>query len=508
MILHLWLLFSLSFSLSLEEKVGQLFIVGVEGKQLRPSTIQKIKDIKPGGIILFRHNLSLPYETYLFNQSLQNIAVKNSLPPFLIGIDQEGGVVSRIPTSPRAPSAAVVGRQQDQNKIFRYGKALGELLQVYGFNMNFAPVLDQTTHSYSDFIGTRSFSYNLDRIILSSSSFAKGLKASAIATVGKHFPGHGRISTDSHKALPSLPLAAEDLEQTSARPFIELYKRNLLDAVMVGHLSFPKIDPLNLPATFSRPLLHGLLRERMGFQGLIITDDIEMKAAGITNDAGERAVLAIEAGVDMIMVAWNPKSQIKAYNGVLQAVRSGRISEERIRQSYERIKKIKSLTSSPRKFSSKESFNAALKQIPWATSVYAVRDKSVDLKVLKTKVALNKSQQTIIASADHDFLKSSGIEKSILLNHSQQTDQIEQLLTGDAILIFHSTSPKTFNLLQSISPKLKERIIVINSSRPTVVEETYLHVINLLERSPFVENTIIKEIKNLRAPASAEINLK
>jgi beta-N-acetylhexosaminidase len=491
-----------SFSQSLEDKVGQLFIVGIHGKQLTPTSLKQLNTIKPGGIILFRHNLSTPYGTYKFNSSLNDWAEKNALLPLLIGTDQEGGVVSRIKTIPRAPSAAILGRQQNMSRIENYATAVGQLMRAYGFNLNFAPVLDQTTSSYSDFIGTRAFSYDLDRIVNSSSAFATGIKRQGILTVGKHFPGHGNVLVDSHVGLPEVNLTKQQISSSSAIPFIELYKKDLLDAVMVGHLSFPKIDPRKIPATFSKPILNDFLRNDLSYQGLIITDDIEMKAAGISEDPAERAILALEAGADMIMVAWNPKSQIAAFEGIVNAVKSGRVTMERIHESLNRIQTAKTYLKPFPKWNDVTSFTQGLQNIPWARAVAGVESQSIDLLSLRAKLKSLDKNQLLVASADKRFLQKYPSAQKIWIEAATSIESVEQLLVDGGVLLFHSTSPKTVDLLSSLSPKLRSQVVVINSSRPEIKDSGYLFVANLLERSLRAERLVQRELQT-RNPASA-----
>ncbi len=491
-----------SGELNLEDKVGQLFIIGIQGKNLTTNTKNQLNSINPGGVILFKHNISTPYKTYLLNRSLNEWSIQHSFLPLMIGVDQEGGIVNRIKVYPKAPSAAVVGKQESPEKITAYASALSNLMHTYGFNLNFAPVLDQTTSNYGDFIGTRSFSSDMNKLISASSAFAKGLKNNGILTVGKHFPGHGKIHVDSHVSLPTINLSAEQLTSTAARPFIHLYKNNLLDAVMVGHLSFPLIDPSNLPATFSKPLLTKYLRETISYQGLIITDDIEMKAAGISDDPGERAILALEAGADMIMVAWNPKSQLSAYKGLLNAVKSGRVSEQRINESINRIQTAKSNIKPFSRWRNKKEFISAMQRIPWRKSVEEVKQPNIDLSILRAKLLANDNSVISVVSADPIFLKLHKRFEGVQLTGLIPIDKIEGLIKTDTLLVYHSTSPKTHKLLSSLSPKLKSQIIVINSSRPEILDDGYFYVVNFFERSKHLEGIVMSELNLSRQPSS------
>lgn len=506
--LAFFILLQFAFSQSLEDKVGQLFIIGISGKSLNKNNISQLEKIKPGGIILFKHNIETAFQTYRFNTSLQSWAESKALFPLLIGTDQEGGVVNRIRTYPKSPSAAVLGKQTNLAHVESYGSVLGRLMHLYGFNLNFAPVLDQTTSDYADFIGTRAFSPDLSRIISSSSAFAKGLKGQGILTVGKHFPGHGRVNIDSHLALPEVHLSKEEIASTSAKPFLELYKKDLLDAVMIGHLSFPKLDNRKIPATFSKPVLDGFLRNDLSYQGLIITDDIEMKAAGISEDPGERAILAIEAGVDMIMIAWNANSQVRAHQAVVNAVRSGRLSLERIHESLNRIQTAKTyLKKSPKPVSQKEFF-ALINQIPWAKTVEKVNSPPINLNLLRTKISQSDEDSVLVMSPDTQFLDSFAGAKKILITASTKVDALEAAIQSDGLMVFHATSPKLVSMVKNLSPKLRSQVIVINSSRPALQEAGFLFVANFLERSRIAEQKIRHEVIKTRLPSSSDLNTK
>lgn len=329
---------ALIHAMPLKNKVGQLFMVGFMGDNLDRGLLKTIESIKPGGIIVFGRNISSAYQIANLNLAAQKISLEKSKLPLLIAVDQEGGNVVRIKTSFPLPSALALGETGDSSLVERAGYATGSLLRTLGFNMNLAPVLDVSDPSQGSFIGTRTFGSEPNIVSRLGAHFAKGLQAAEILPTAKHFPGHGGLREDSHLLTPAREASYESLKAHDLIPFYGLIK-NLKEpwAVMLAHVAYPQLDNSGLPATFSKVLVEDLLRKQMSFDGLVLTDDIEMAGAFAIKEPPERAVRAIEAGADMIMVAWNKKLQTSLVDGITRAISSGRLSEERINQSVRRI---------------------------------------------------------------------------------------------------------------------------------------------------------------------------
>lgn len=280
-----------------------------------------LETLYPGAIISFKRNIKTPWQTAELNSMAQEISLKNTNLPLLIMVDQEGGVVSRIKTRPYSPSALSIGFTENPSLAKEAGLATGKVLSLVGFNMNLAPVVDISDPFQTNFIGNRSFGKDPHLVKVMGQKFADGLEDSGVLPTLKHFPGHGGSIKDSHYSLPSKLSSEEELLANDLIPFSHFSKGTFPGAVMVAHISFPNIDSSGLPATFSKVLINNVLRERLGFEGLIITDDIEMHGAKIIPSVGERAVRAIEAGNDMVMIAWTKKIKKAAYNALLNAVK-------------------------------------------------------------------------------------------------------------------------------------------------------------------------------------------
>ncbi len=326
--------------MTLEQKVGQLFILGFMGTDAEHSLNEIISKLHPGGILVFSRNIHTAKQTSDLLFHAQSTSVLKTRAPLLIAVDQEGGGVIRIKTSPQLPSALGLAEAGDKSLVREAGLQTAILLKALGFNMNLAPVLDIADPVKDSFIGTRAFGKTPQIVSEMGLEFSDGLREGGVLPTAKHFPGHGGVTGDSHLLTPQKNISIENLLATDLVPYAELTRRGGASAIMVAHIAFPKIDTSLAPATYSKTLLQDVLRTRLGFQGIIMTDDIEMGGAG-QGSALDHAKNAINAGVDLVMMAWNRKMQFKVIRGVVAAVRRGEISNFRINESVLRLLKIK-----------------------------------------------------------------------------------------------------------------------------------------------------------------------
>ncbi len=349
--------------LTLEEKVGQLLLIGINSTDLDKGTSHHLSKIKPGGIILFKKNISSLSDLKILTQQLQN----HTKVPLFIAVDQEGGAVSRIETKPHLPSARWVGTVNSPDLTFQLGIALGRVLSSYGINMNLAPVLDVSHHGQKTFLGSRSFSSDPNIVAVLGTKFSEGLLASGVLPTAKHFPGLGSISQDLHNVAVENSLNIKELHSTHLVPF-KMFSELPTSAVMLSHASYPSVDSTNVSATYSSVISNKLLRDQLDFKGLVVTDDLMMEGAkkGVTFE--ESVVKAINSGADILLFAWSKKSQIRAKNAILRAVKNGKISHALLNEKVIRILKTKSelkdLNREKRNLaSSTESLEANLKNI-------------------------------------------------------------------------------------------------------------------------------------------------
>ena len=323
--------------MTLKEKIGQLFMLGFRGTTPSRSLLRFIREYHVGGVILFARNLTDPAQTLKLCNALQAQSPKM---PLFIAIDQEGGEISRLPkgfTIFPGPESLAAGRSTEH--VYRTAEATARELRAVGINMNLAPVLDVNTNAENPIIGKRSFGANPTTVSTFGLTMIAGFQDNYVISCGKHFPGHGDTDLDSHKALPVIKHGIQRLRDVELRPFLHAIE-NGLSSMMTAHVRYQELDPKE-PATFSKRIITALLREGIGYSGIVITDDLEMKAVTNHYGPGEAAVKAIEAGVDLVLFCSDESAQLEALEAVAHAVKRKKISEGRIEQSLLRLLQIK-----------------------------------------------------------------------------------------------------------------------------------------------------------------------
>ncbi|MGO4544049.1 beta-N-acetylhexosaminidase [Paenibacillus sp. 2TAB23] len=326
-------------AMTLDEKIGQLVLVGVEGTTLQAPTTELIDTYHVGGFILYKNNITNPNQTLKLLNALKERNTKNEAPLWL-SIDQEGGKVSRMPDDfVKIPPAATIGKRDNAAYTREVGSALGTEVRSLGFNMDFAPVLDINSNPDNPVIGNRSFGTDAKTVTTHGIETMKAIQSEQVAAVVKHFPGHGDTSVDSHLDLPVVNKSMAELQAFELLPFKEAIKQKA-DAIMVAHLLIPKLDK-TYPASLSKTIVTDLLREELGYDGVVITDDMTM--GGITEhfDVGESAVRSIQAGTDIILIGHDYKTQISVIKALKLAARDGAIAKEMLDKSVYRILSLK-----------------------------------------------------------------------------------------------------------------------------------------------------------------------
>lgn len=461
--------------LSLDQKVGQVFIFGYPSASLTDSGARLLSQLKPGGLIAFGRHIRSLEQIGRLNQQLQKLARAQSSPPLLLMVDQEGGTVSRIRLSVPLPSALALGRLSDDSLVEKYGFQTGELLKSLGFQMNLAPVLDLSDPNSKTFIGNRSFGGDANYVSHISTVYAKGLAKAGIIPTAKHFPGHGGLSADSHHDFPRKLASISELENEDLLPFREFDKIPFAKAIMIGHVSLPNADPSDLPATFSHYILNDLLRDKIGFSGIAITDDVEMSGASVAGTLGERVVKAFEAGSDMIMVAGGPRSQVRAFEALKAAVLSGRISSERLDQSVNRILKAKAHIK-PVYFSRDKSLRSARALASLSSQIAEHNFEKAAEPFDSLRGFHNSGQSYLLLSSDARFYSAfqDRIPKNtrLLRLTPKSLEGVTHSLRQhpEAIVIYYASGLQTARWLQSVPTNEKSRLIVINTNHSAAVE--------------------------------------
>ncbi|WP_224243292.1 glycoside hydrolase family 3 protein [Hyalangium gracile] len=325
---------SLLSSLSLEARVGQLMMVGFYGTEVDEDVEDLVRGYRVGGVCLFKHNILEAQQVARLNDGLRRLLIGH-IPPFLT-LDQEGGNVVRVRDQVVVlPSNMALGATRSAELAYAAGRAQGEDLRRLGFNMNLAPVLDVNLNPHNPVIGVRSYGDSVPLVSELGRAFVRGQQDAGLVTVAKHFPGHGATDADSHTVLPVMSETREEV-LAQMEPFHAAILEGL-DGLMTAHVAIPRLTGDNVPATLSPQVLDGLLRKELGFDGLVLTDEMEMEAITQRYGAGRAAVLAVRAGADMVLVPWSPERKAEVYEALLAAARSGELPAARLEQAVRRI---------------------------------------------------------------------------------------------------------------------------------------------------------------------------
>lgn len=350
-------------ALPLEQKIGQLFFIGLPSSEVTDDTRSLLEEVSPGGVCLFARNIRTASQTRQLNETLREIL---PIEP-IISIDQEGGLVDRLRRliTPM-PSARVIRQHGDLAAARQLGKITGEILRILGFNMNFAPtmeILGEDRELLSNGLHSRSFGRSPGEVLGYSQVYLRGLQSQGILGCLKHFPGIGAGEIDSHEELPLINLTHDELISADLAPYIELFlyrkdEDDRIRAVMVSHGGFSKIDLENettggklVPASISQNIVTKLLREELGFKHLVLTDDMEMGAILRHYSIEEASKCALEAGEDMILICSSAEAVRDSYRALLAAFQNGEFPIERLDASLARIAEVKNILKEPLEFS-------------------------------------------------------------------------------------------------------------------------------------------------------------
>lgn len=333
-------------SLPIEKKIGQLFFIGLTGVELDDASKNLLEEISPGGVCLFSRNIKNSNQTRKFLDEIREVS---EIQP-LLSVDQEGGLVDRFRRiATPMPAANSIKTPEDAATL---AEISGKILQMLGFNMNFAPVVDVVSAEHSNSsngLYSRAFGSSKEEVLSLAGIYLKTLQINGCVGCLKHFPGLGASEIDSHEDLPLVRISKERLFENDLFPYKSLFRINEVKAVMVAHAAYPNIDLQEfdsngklLPSSLSSNFVTRLLRRELGFEGLIITDDLEMGAIIKNYTIGKACILALKAGEDMLSICAGQKAIREGFFAVLDAVKRNEISEARIDESLERIQKVKS----------------------------------------------------------------------------------------------------------------------------------------------------------------------
>ena len=411
-------------NMTLEEKLGQMimpdFRMWQEEGAKEPSDLTEINSevaevidkYDLGGVILFAENVKEISQTTTLIHYLQEVAIndKDGNLPLLITLDQEGGIVTRLGEGTNLPGNMALGATRSEKSSYDAGYVIGKELNALGVNVDFAPVLDTNNNPENPVIGVRSISSNPELVGKLGKNIAKGIQDQGVAATAKHFPGHGDTATDSHYSLPMVDKSIEELRETELKPF-KIAIENGIDMIMTAHIQFPQIEKdtfiskkdgsqISIPATLSDDIIKGILREEMGYDGVVITDAMNMKAISDHFGELESTKMAINAGIDIILMPTilrnndDVKKLDYIVNGILDSIKSGEIKEEEITDSAERIVKLKI----DRGIIDLKNNNASLEEkIKKAKkTVGSIENRNIERRIAEEAITITKNEDNIL----------------------------------------------------------------------------------------------------------------
>ena len=325
--------------MNIDEKIGQLIIAGFEGQEINESLKKMISEYKIGGLIFFGRNIDDSQQTMRLIDQIKQENSSNPYPLFL-SIDEEGGIVSRLPSDyRRLPTALKVGDKGNEELSMSYGELLGDRIKSLGFNLDFAPILDIYSNPDNTVIGDRAFGKDIEQVKINGVNVIEGIRSTGVIPSVKHFPGHGDTSVDSHSSLPKVEKTLEELEEFEFKPFEYAIEKDI-EMIMVAHLLYPGIDA-EFPSSMSHQMIEGILREEMNYKGVIICDDMTMNPIIDNYGVDEASLKFLQAGGDIVLICHGEENIIAAIDRIKTALENGELTEDEIDEKLYRIISLK-----------------------------------------------------------------------------------------------------------------------------------------------------------------------
>ena len=325
----------------MRHQIGQQIIIGLKGTSLERDEADFIVKNGIGGVVFFKRNVESPQQIHELVREVQALRTRMvDKVPLFVSIDMEGGRVHRLkPPFTQWPPLAAVGKVDSTSVAFRFAQAMGEELKAVGINLDYAPCLDIFTNPQNTVIGDRAISSSPEAVARLGSALVRGYVKSGIIACAKHFPGHGNTLLDSHEALPIENKSLEELDAVELEPFKKAFRARI-DLVMAAHIKFPKIDP-DWPASLSEIFLRKILRDRLRFRNLIITDDLDMKALTSNYDKATIATRALIAGCNILLYCNEPESPPIAIEAIEKAVAAKKLDAGIVAENHRRVLELK-----------------------------------------------------------------------------------------------------------------------------------------------------------------------
>jgi beta-N-acetylhexosaminidase len=420
-------------NMTLEQRVAQLFMVSIYGPDPTEAGRNFLQRWEPGGVVLLKESATTPQRVTTLTNSFQQTMMDSGAPPLLIAIDQEPGIISHLNDGfTQFPTPTLITATGKPDSARAVGAAIADELKAVGVNMNLSPVSDLETNPNNPIIKRRSFGSDPALISPMIGAFVEGTQSEGVLATAKHFPGHGETTQDSHTTLPVIDLSKERMEAVELAPFRAAVAAHV-DAIMVAHIWYPALEPeKNLPASLSRNVITGLLRDEMGYDGIILTDALDMDSIDTVYSYPEAAVKAISAGADMVMAAHvSLEQQAAGIQAVVKAVEAGQIPEAQINASAQRILDAKNRRG----------------LMNWKPLEAKTARERIDV-LAHTKLIEGLFRDGITVAYDHNHL-------------------LPLADSSDAALIYPATRPRLMEACHSYNPKL--RLIGVSDS-PSLTE--------------------------------------
>lgn len=489
--------------MSLEQKVGQLFVFGFKQQTYDPSLKQFLDSTHPGGLLFFSRNGRSPQSVAELIQGVKgHYKQKPYLEPLFM-VDHEGGDVVRVGPSHFFPSALSIGKTQDPSLAYQLGLWTGRYLKSIGFDVNFAPVVDLRSEEKFSFIGERSFGSSPEEVVKMVQPFISGIHSAQVLSVLKHFPGHGRVIEDSHKEIVRKIASLEELTTKDLLPFKTIIHATPQIGVMTSHLSVQALDPSGELTTFSKPIV-SKLSDTFQHDGLVFTDDLDMIFfKNKQMDLGQRVVDSLNAGHDQVLIVWSRRNQRVAYNAVLNAVKTGKLSEASINDKLEKILKTKLRLKSNNTPFDMENIKRSLARIyTLQTKISQHHFEQVPKSLFEEIAGFTKdNKESYLFTFSNAFAgEFRGVFKKgkfIPLSMQKWSTQLQNCKKH--LCFFHVSGDTSNKRLQDVPPEVLPHLVLINTTDPLLTKELPSKKMNIYGVNKNIWRWIEKEIKNLNS---------
>lgn len=486
--------------MSIDDKVGQLLLIGFPQGKLDSKLTAHINQNRAGSFLVFKRNITSIDQLKNLNASLVDHSIKRFRIPPLMAIDQEGGNVTRITTNPKLPFLFHFGDLADSKFSYNYGYYTGQMLSSLGFNLNLAPVLDLADIDSNSFIALRSFGSDPTRVAQNGTAYSQGLVSQRVVPTAKHFPGLGSTSLDPHNTVVSNSASWIEMERNDFVPFRDFAKIGPHSAVMMSHIIYKGIDSSGQPASFSKYLMNDILRRKLGFQGVIVTDDLHMKASSNSVSPSEAALKSLMAGSDLVMLSWSFTEQSKTFDRIKNAILKKELSLDDVNEKVRRILILKKFAYSKaaaptRSIASDSVFESGLQVSANKTTVESLSVSHLLKSLLSAKMKsvffrpqLEEKKQLCLVSDQKNLFELIGKKDANVFKgyHYPKTSAARSLAqffktSNCDLFIITVENNQQARVLNQISDLNNKKLVIINHALPTMVQNRgrYFSVLDL-----------------------------